>query len=64
MYCFFSYHTVQRFELTRRIFLKPRFNGGINCCLYCDEVPLQQAYGGDFVIVNEALYDQLANFKK
>ena len=36
----------------------------MDCRLYCDEAPMQQAYGGDFVIVNEALYDQFADFKK
>ena len=34
----------------------------MDCRLYCEEVLLQQAYGGDFV--NEALYDQFADFKK
>ena len=36
----------------------------MDCHLYCEKVPLQQAYGGDFVIVNKALYDQFADFKK
>ena len=36
----------------------------MDCRLYCEEVPLKQPYEGDFVIVNELLYDQFVDFKK